>query len=92
MMRTDNEEELLRSVALQTASSVLVARQHAERRNEAYLRRLKGSAIREASDGGFPAASFFGQRKPFESSNMREPRRQPRNMFSNGFIQTIWTS
>jgi PAS domain S-box-containing protein len=37
MMRTDNEEELLRSVALQTASSVLVARQHAERRNEAYL-------------------------------------------------------
>ena len=37
MIRTHDEEELLRSVALQTANSVLVARQHAERRNEAYL-------------------------------------------------------
>jgi PAS domain S-box-containing protein len=32
-----NEDELLRSVALQNASSILIARQRAERRSEAYL-------------------------------------------------------
>lgn len=32
-----DEDELLRSVALQNASSILIARQRAERRNEAYL-------------------------------------------------------
>src|ERR1700730_5373990 len=37
MTKTDDEDELLRSVALQTANSVLIARQHAEKRNEAYL-------------------------------------------------------
>jgi len=33
----DDEDELLRSVALQNANSILVARQRAERRSEAYL-------------------------------------------------------
>src|SRR5438552_15624017 len=32
-----HEDELLRSVALQNAASILVARQRAERRSEAYL-------------------------------------------------------
>jgi PAS domain S-box-containing protein len=34
---TGDENDLLRSVALQNASSILIARQRAERRNEAYL-------------------------------------------------------
>jgi PAS domain S-box-containing protein len=34
---SDDENELLRSVALQNANSILVARQRAERRSEAYL-------------------------------------------------------
>jgi PAS domain S-box-containing protein len=33
----DDEDELLRSVALQNATSILIARQRAEQRNEAYL-------------------------------------------------------
>src|SRR5215207_2250448 len=37
MATTDDEDELLRSVVLQTANSVLMARQHAEQRNEAYM-------------------------------------------------------
>jgi PAS domain S-box-containing protein len=37
MTTKDDEDKLLRSVALQTANSVLIARQHAEQRNEAYL-------------------------------------------------------
>lgn len=37
MMTRDDEDELLRSAALQNASSILIARQRAERRNEAYL-------------------------------------------------------
>src|SRR5947208_1411401 len=37
MTTTNEEDKLLRSVALQNASSILIARQRAERRNEAYL-------------------------------------------------------
>src|SRR5258708_11333342 len=37
MTTKDDEDRLLRSVALQNANSILVARQHAERRQEAYL-------------------------------------------------------
>src|ERR1700730_8168223 len=37
MTTKDAEDKLLRSVALQTASSVLIARQRAEQRSEAYL-------------------------------------------------------
>src|SRR5437660_5554521 len=37
MTTRDDEDELLRSAALQKASSILIARQRAERRNEAYL-------------------------------------------------------
>src|SRR2546426_5525049 len=37
MTTTDEEDKLLRSVALQNASSILVARQRAEQRSEAYL-------------------------------------------------------
>src|SRR5438552_16244623 len=37
MTTRDDEDELLRSAALQNASSILIARQRAERRNEAYL-------------------------------------------------------
>src|SRR6202011_1168598 len=37
MTTKDEEETLLRSVALQNATSILVARQRAERRSEAYL-------------------------------------------------------
>ena len=37
MAANDNEEKLLRSVALQNASSILAARRRAERRSEAYL-------------------------------------------------------
>src|SRR3981081_3690158 len=37
MTTKDDEESLLRSVALQNASSILIARQRAERRSEAYL-------------------------------------------------------
>ena len=37
MAANDNEEKLLRSVALQNASSILMARQRAEQRSEAYL-------------------------------------------------------
>ena len=36
-MSTGDENDLLRSVALQNATSILIARQRAERRNEAYL-------------------------------------------------------
>jgi PAS domain S-box-containing protein len=38
MTTQDDEDELLRSVALQNASSILIARQRAEQRNEAALR------------------------------------------------------
>jgi PAS domain S-box-containing protein len=37
MTAKDDEDELLRSVALQNATSILIARQRAEQRNEAYL-------------------------------------------------------
>src|SRR2546426_7559742 len=37
MTTTDEEDKLLRSVALQNASSILIARQRAEQRSEAYL-------------------------------------------------------
>src|SRR5437667_6612806 len=37
MMTKDNEDSLLRSVALQNASSIRIARHHAEQRQEAYL-------------------------------------------------------
>src|SRR5437773_11785266 len=37
MMAKDNEDSLLRSVALQNASSIRIARHHAEQRQEAYL-------------------------------------------------------
>src|SRR5882724_1982347 len=37
MTTRDDEDTLLRSVALQNANSILVARQRAERRQEAYL-------------------------------------------------------
>src|SRR5712672_2912548 len=37
MTTKDDEDSLLRSVALQNASSILIARQRAERRQEAYL-------------------------------------------------------
>ncbi len=37
MTTKTNEDELLRSVALQNATSILIARQRAERRSEAYL-------------------------------------------------------
>ena len=37
MAANDDEDELLRSVALQNASSILIARQRAEQRSEAYL-------------------------------------------------------
>src|SRR2546422_4876616 len=36
-MKMDDEDSLLRSVALQNATSILVARQRAEQRQEAYL-------------------------------------------------------
>src|SRR5256885_13000142 len=37
MTTADEEDKLLRSVALQNASSILIARQRAEQRSEAYL-------------------------------------------------------
>ena len=37
MTEKGDEDELLRSVALQNANSILAARQRAERRREAYL-------------------------------------------------------
>src|SRR5437667_8676280 len=37
MTTTNEEDKLLRSVALQNASSILIARQRAEQRQEAYL-------------------------------------------------------
>src|SRR6058998_3082309 len=37
MTTTNEEDKLLRSVALQNASSILIARQRAEQRSEAYL-------------------------------------------------------
>jgi PAS domain S-box-containing protein len=42
MMREDDEDTLLRSVALQNANSILVARQRDERRQQAYLAEAQG--------------------------------------------------
>jgi hypothetical protein len=37
----DDDDKLLRSVALQNASSILIARQRAEKRSEAYLKKAQ---------------------------------------------------
>jgi len=42
MSTKTDEDELLRSVALQNATSILIARQRAEQRNEAYLAEAQG--------------------------------------------------
>jgi len=62
-----DENELLRSVALQNANSILAARRRAERRSEAYLRKRKGSVIQVASAGSRPPGRSSWPEETFAS-------------------------
>src|SRR5438270_4239056 len=61
-MSKDDEDKQLRSVALQTAGSILLARQRAEQRSEFYL--AEGQRLARMGSWSFNPSGFFDYWSP----------------------------